>query len=432
MKVINAFPGYKYVPAIESEDKQPHNYYKGEDVGFGGYVWADPGMYGRTVTFDVASMHPHSIIAMNCFGEYTDNFKDLVNARIAIKHGDLDAARTMLNGKLAPYLNDSSSIGQLTTALKIAINSVYGLTSASFSNPFRDSRNVNNIVALRGGLFMINLKEEIERLGFRVVHIKTDSIKVLDPDEKVTKFIMDYGQQYGYSFEIEHIFEKFCLVNNAVYIAKLAKDDPDWIKDCKKAEEKGKPEPTRWTATGAQFAHPYIFKKLFSKEKIEFSDLCETKEVNGSLYLDMNEKLPDISDAEKELAYRIKHPDAMYSNPVYQSATNDDLKSIVESGHEYSFVGKVGQFCPILPGKGGGKLLREKDGKYSAATGTKDYRWLESEVVLKLNKENDIDMSYFNSLIDDAIENISSFGDFELFASDEEFEKAPFNGANIK
>ena len=47
-----------------------------------------------------------------------------------------------------------------------------------------------------------------------------------------------------------------------------------------------------WTATGTQFAVPYVFKKLFSGEDITFEDMCETKSVSSALYLDMNEEFP--------------------------------------------------------------------------------------------------------------------------------------------
>ena len=371
--MINAFPGYEYVKF--GEDSKAHNMYRGEDVGFGGYVWALPGMYGRTVCFDVSGMHPSSIRALNYLGQYTKNYADLVDARTAIKHKDFDTARKMLGGKLAPYLNDEQQAKELSKALKLGQNSVYGLTSAKFENPFRDPRNVNNIVALRGALFMVNLKNEIQDRGFTVIHCKTDSIKVVEPDEDISNFIMDYGKQYGYSFEIEHIFEKICLVNNAVYIAKLAKDDPD--------------SPGEWTATGAQFAVPYVFKTLFSKEPIEFKDMCETKEVKTAIYLDKNEGLP-------------------------------------EGEHNYIFVGKVGLFCPIKPGCGGAELVREskdKDGntKYDSVTGAKDYRWLESEMVKELEKEGDIDRSYYDKLVDAAVESISQYGDFEWFVSDDRY-----------
>jgi len=71
-----------------------------------------------------------------------------------------------------------------------------------------------------------------------------------------------------------------------------------------------------------------------------------------------------------------------------------------------------------LPGKGGGVLYREKDGKYSAATGTKGYRWLEAEVVKALGKEKDIDMSYFERLADEAKAAINKFGDYDIFVDD--------------
>ena len=53
----------------------------------------------------------------------------------------------------------------LAYALKIAINIVYGLTSAKFDNPFRDIRNKDNIVAKRGALFMIELKHALQERG---------------------------------------------------------------------------------------------------------------------------------------------------------------------------------------------------------------------------------------------------------------------------
>ena len=353
------FPGYSFTAGKSS--------YRGETVGEGGYVYAEPGMYNNVVTLDVASMHPSSIIAENLFGDtYTARFKELLDARIAIKHKDYDKAKKMLNGVLAKYLNDDSMAKALSQALKIAINSVYGLTAARFANPFKDPRNIDNIVAKRGALFMINLKHEVQDRGFRVVHIKTDSIKIENPTIDIINFVTEYGKQYGYSFEIEHKFDRICLVNDAVYIAKCAEDDPE--------------SPNEWTATGTQFAVPYVFKTLFTREPIEFGDLCETKSTTSSLYLDLNEGLN-------------------------------------ENEHAYRFVGKVGEFCPIKDGCGGGELFREKDGKYYAVGGTKGYRWLESENVRQLNKEDCIDKGYYISLVDDAIKEISKYGDFEQFTA---------------
>lgn len=357
------FPGYEFVDG--------KNMYRGTDLGFGGYVYAEPGIYTNVALLDVASLHPHSIKAMNCFGKYTKNFTDLMDARIFVKHKEYDKAKELFGGKLAKYLDDPAQAKQLSKALKIAINSVYGLTSASFENPFRDIRNKNNIVALRGALFMRTLQDEVVSRGFAVAHIKTDSIKIPNATPEIIDFCMNFAKQYGYEFEHEATYEKMCLVNNAVYIAKYKEGE----------------HPGEWTATGTQFAVPYVFKTLFSKEPIVFEDMCESKSVTSCMYLDLNEALP-------------------------------------AGEHDYKFVGKIGQFCPIKPGHGGGLLVRsatDKEGnvKYDSVVGTKDYRWLESERVKAYGSVDDIDRSYYNKLVDDAIDSISQYGDFEWFASDD-------------
>lgn len=394
------FPGYKYENGIST--------YRGEEVGEGGYVYAEPGIHCNVALLDIASMHPHSDIAECLFGPYyTRRFRDLVEGRVYIKHEDWNHLKNIMDGKLMPYVekvkNGEITSKQLSTALKTVINSVYGLTAANFDNPFRDTRNKDNIVAKRGALFMIDLKHEVQKRGFTVAHIKTDSIKIPNATPEIIQFVMDFGKRYGYTFEHEATYEKMCLVNDAVYIAK---------------EKDGE-----WTATGTQFQIPYVFKTLFSKEPIEFNDMCETKSVTTSLYLDLNENLPDVSAEEKQLSNIISS--AKKSGIEINISGNsgdvelDSLIHTISQGHDYKFVGKVGNFCPILPGHGGGLLVREKDGKYYAATGSKGYRWLESEMVRGSN-EQFIDKSYYNKLVDDAVDAISQYGDFEWFISDNE------------
>lgn len=349
------FPGYLYEAGVST--------YRGEEVGEGGYVYAEPGMYSDVALLDIASMHPSSIIAENLFGdEYTSRFKDLVDIRIAIKHKDFDAAKKLFNGKLERYLTDEKAAKSLAQALKIAINSVYGLTSAKFENPFRDIRNKDNIVAKRGALFMVNLKHQVLNRGFPVAHIKTDSIKIPNATKEIIQFVMDYGKAYGYNFEHEATYERMCLVNDAVYIARY--------------------QTGEWTATGKQFQVPYVFKTLFSDEKIEFKDLCETMSASTALYLDKNERLPD-------------------------------------GEHNYSFIGKVGSFTPVKDGYGGGLLLRQNSNNdgYSYAAGAKGYRWLESEDAKRLGMEC-IDYSYYDHLVKDAKANIEKYGDFDAFRYD--------------
>ena len=347
------FPGYKYEGGKST--------YRGEEVGEGGYVYAEPGMYGRAETKDVSGMHPHSILAENLFGDYTQNYRDIVEARTLIKHKDYEAARKLFGGKLAPYLTDESSAKQLSQALKIAVNSVYGLTAAHFDNPFHDNRNVDNIVAKRGALFMIDLKNAVQARGYKVIHIKTDSIKIMSPDDYILNWVSIFGKLYGYDFETEAVWDRICLVNDAVFIGHSPKEfvDPEEFE-----------KTNGWSATGAQFKHPYIFKSLFSKKEIEFKDLCETKEVKkGALYL--------------------------------------------RDGEEDIFVGRVGSFCPMS--EHGKELICINGDKTSAVTGTKGYLWRESEEVKNLKMEDCIDMSYFDHILDEARDSLVAYGPVEDF-----------------
>lgn len=368
-KTASGAPKYAYVSR-----------YRGEVVGEGGRVYAKPGIYLNVALLDIASMHPSSAIAEEIFGKvYTKRFEDIKNARVAVKHHDWNKVRQMLDGALSEYADELENgtadytAEDLAQALKIVINAVYGLTSAKFDNLFKDPRNIDNIVAKRGALFMINLQYEVESRGYTVAHIKTDSIKIPNASPEIIQFVMDYGELYGYTFEHEATYDRMCLVNDAVYIAKY----------------KGGKHDGEWTATGTQFQVPYVFKKLFSKEDITFNDLCETKSANTAIYLDFNEGLPD-------------------------------------GEHAMHFVGKVGRFCPIKEGQNGALLLREskdKDGnvKYDSIAGSKGYRWLESSMVEEMEKQDFIDLGYYNALVDEAVETISKYGDFEAFVFDEAF-----------
>ena len=90
---------------------------------------------------------------------------------------------------------------------------------------------------------------------------------------------------------------------------------------------------------------------------------------------------------------------------------------MIASSHNYQFIGRTGQFCPIKKEHGGGLLVRGENGKYASTAGALGYRWLESEVVRNEHREEDIDDSFYIHLVDDAIETISKFGDFEWFSS---------------
>ena len=346
------FPGYKY--------EYGKSTYRGEEVGEGGYVYAEPGYHENIALLDIASMHPTSIENLQLFGPYTKRYSELKRARILIKHKELDEARKILNGALAPYLDDESNLDALAYALKIALNSTYGLTAAKFDNPLRDPRNVDNIVAKRGALFMVDLKHFVQEKGYTVAHIKTDSIKIPNADDRIISEVFEFGRRYGYVFEHEATYDRILLANDAVYIAH---------------DEDG------WHATGKQFQEPLVFKTIFSGDTLDLEDVAQTRSVTTRMFLEFGE---------------------------------DDRK----------FVGRVGSFLPVVPGTpGAGRLVREnhrtdKEGNelisYGDVSGCKGYRWLDYEDV-QGDWRDVYDDRYGRQLVDAALDQIRKWTDVDSF-----------------
>ena len=346
------FPGYKY--------EYGKSTYRGEEVGEGGYVYAEPGYHKNVALLDIASMHPTSIENLQLFGPYTKRYSELKRARILIKHKELDEARKILNGALAPYLDDESNLDALAYALKIALNSTYGLTAAKFDNPLRDPRNVDNIVAKRGALFMVDLKHFVQEKGYTVAHIKTDSIKIPNADDRIISEVFEFGRRYGYIFEHEATYDRMLLANDAVYIA----HDKDG-----------------WHATGKQFQEPLVFKTIFSGDPLDLEDVAQTRSVTTRMFLEFGE---------------------------------DDRK----------FVGRVGSFLPVDPGTpGAGRLVREnhrtdKEGNelisYGDVSGCKGYRWLDYEDV-QGDWRDVYDDRYGRQLVDAAMDQIRKWTDVDAF-----------------
>ena len=414
--ILPYFPDYKFNPyAANSKEK---SIYRGENVGEGGFAQGKPGIYYDIALLDVASMHPHSCMSECFFGpRYTKKYWEIVNSRILIKHEEYDKLPDFLQKYVGLIKTGKINSGDLSQALKIVINSVYGLTSASFPNPFKLDANVDNIIAKRGALFMIDLKNAVLERGFDVAHIKTDSIKIPNATPEIIEFVMNFGKKYGYTFEHECTYDRMCLLNDSVYICKYATEER-----CKQlygyAPKDNKKSGGTWHATGTQFLEPYVFKKLFSHEEIVFEDLCLPKEVKSpaKMYVDLNYNLPDVTNDEKLL---VKYKTQLKNNKINEteySKLEKELTDKIKEGHNYRFIGRIGNFVPVIDTfDGGGPLVRSKDGiKYDSVTGTKGYRFAEAQLV-KNNYENMIDYSYFEKLVNDTISDISELGDYNSF-----------------
>lgn len=437
------FPGYDF-----NKYRKPQSLYKGKEPSEGGYVSSKPGVYGVApsckdiidgttgrkkdiIYIDVDSMHPHSLIACNYFGPYTPKFAALVTCRMHIKNGRYEEAAhafddidPTLSDKLQPYLTNPDTAKGLGHAMKIVINIIYGMTSAKYDNKFRDPRNVDNIVAKRGALFMMELEIQLTERGVDVIHVKTDSMKLTNYTDEDVQFAMDFAHQYGYNFSVECVFDRLALVNKAVLIGHI----PD--------EEKH----NGWEAVGSQYAEPFVFKKLFSNEIIEEHDFAILKSVKSSIYLG------DRYIGKNAEVYASKTGvDCMASREVNIAAQIQSrmLKPIEKLLPKRDYAEKVGkEWIPlpkdIVQQNIFNKISSELDypikevkaivnagypdtiiEKFNSVTGTKGHKW---RLWSEYQGVEDVDFTYYTDLVRDAINDIYSVGDGDII-----FEGTPYS-----
>ena len=243
---------------------------------------------------------------------------------------------------------------------------------------------------------MIDLHEALDDMGAKVVHIKTDSIKVVDPSPEIEQFILNFAHEYGYNFKVEDRFDRFCLINESTYVAMDTEGE--------------------WHTTGTEFLVPYVRKTLFTKEPIDFADICELKSSKTALYLDLNENQGFLAQLAKEGGYHEVKEEILKDGSVLY--------------HNYHFIGKTGRFIPVLPGHNGGALVRKDEDldKFAAVANTKKkefekgleepfYRFLEAETIDEKEAFEICDFSYWESKTDEAKKKLEKFGSYDYFVS---------------
>lgn len=343
------FPGYTYEKVSEGKIE---SYYRHRKLGEGGLVIAVPGYHENVGVEDVASMHPSSAIALNVFGpRYTRVYRDLVKARKACKHESFEEMSENVFEPAIRQLVDAgkTTLKALSKSLKIPINAVYGETSAKFDNPFKDPRNVDNIVAKRGALMIAELFYQCNEKGFHPVHVKTDSIKLPNFTKEMQDFVIEFGKKYQYEFELEEFYSVFLLKDNAQYVAFNTISG-------------------KWEARGALFS-PYVMKTLFTHEPYVPEDFAINK--------------------------------STAKNPIYLGD---------------AFVGKNVNVAAVKDGCE--CKSKNADGKMSYVAGTKGYKWIEfEELVSHENWQDELDMTFYDSLTDKAKEVIEEYIPFEAFVA---------------
>ena len=350
----------------------------------------------------------------------------VVEMRVAIKEGRIEDGKKAFDevdkafgNKLQPFLEKAAEAFGLAHALKIVVNLIYGMTSAPYPNIFKDPRNIDNCIAKRGALFMVQLKHEVQAMGYEVVHIKTDSIKIANGDQAIIDYCMKRAREYKYEFDHEHTYDRMALVNDAVLIAQIG-----WPE-----KEKGK-----WEAVGTQFAVPYVKKTLFTHEEVEPEEFAMLKQANGGSIFIGNKfvgknayiypsrtggeaivKRPtDISSSVKlrydkgiegylpQRDYLMKSPEYIEQKRIERIAKEvkvepEVIQEIIDSNFEKYVIDKP-----------------------SALTGCSGYKW---KLWDEFKDIEDVDMMYYNDLRAKAVDAIYAVGDGNIMFKGTMFER---------
>lgn len=169
------------------------------EFGFGGLhgVNKTRKKFENVKLLDVASMYPNILINLNVLGDATKRYQDIVDERIKVKHTD----------------------PQLQQALKLIINSTYGLLSNKYSKLFNPIGAVS--VCVYGQIALYSLCERLYEAGYTLVNINTDGVAFCGEGEEYKEIWHEWEKDFSLTLELDE-FKRWVQkdVNNYVAIDK--------------------------------------------------------------------------------------------------------------------------------------------------------------------------------------------------------------------
>ncbi len=141
---------------------------------------------------DVASLYPNIILKLNALGQATTTYKEIVEKRLAVKHTDQE----------------------LQKALKLVINSCYGLLNNQYSILYNPKAALS--VCIFGQICLYDLCTRLAPTC-KLVNINTDGVAFTTSDDDYKKVWQEWENDYGFTLE-EDSFDLFIQkdVNNYI------------------------------------------------------------------------------------------------------------------------------------------------------------------------------------------------------------------------
>ena len=227
---INNIPGYENAKFEVQESETGANgvFINGDNktvINRGGENKTVAGKHTNVVSLDVDSMYVTTFVNIRYFGDFTERIKQLRDVRLALKRKDLPEVHRLYKEFGEFITNEHIDFKLASDMLKLCLNSLYGLSSASFDNFMKLPENETNLIANLGNIMMNELYRICtEEKNWKVVHIKTDGIKIANCTDEMIKFCIDFARSWGYNFSIDEKYKEFLIIDKSNYIG-LTEDE---------------------------------------------------------------------------------------------------------------------------------------------------------------------------------------------------------------
>lgn len=127
---------------------------------------------------DVTSLYPNILLKLQALGKATDKYRQIVNQRVQVKHSD-------------PVLS---------TALKLVINSTYGLMKNQYSKLFNPMAALS--VCIYGQIALFDLCTMLYNAGYTLININTDGVAFTGADGDFLEVQKEWEKKYGFQLEL--------------------------------------------------------------------------------------------------------------------------------------------------------------------------------------------------------------------------------------
>lgn len=165
------------------------------EFGFGGLhgvISGDNRVFHNVNLLDVASLYPNIIMKIGALGDATETYRGIVEKRLSVKHTDKT----------------------LSDALKLIINSCYGLLNNQYSTLYNPK--AAKSVCFYGQICLYDLCERLSRTC-QLININTDGVAFTTHSDEYRRVWKEWEEDYGFTLE-EDSFDLFIQkdVNNYI------------------------------------------------------------------------------------------------------------------------------------------------------------------------------------------------------------------------